>query len=232
MTPLRPPVRPLAVPGAEHVVRWQPDEWMFRVFHAHPDPARAPLRARIFGPVARFDPHARDRHQRPKVQADGRGVQYLGDSLGCGLAEALPEQWPEVRICAEPPGGAGRADPSAAAAGSAGRRRDGDRRGGHARRGQRAAPAHPALGARDLRGPARARGRGLSRRAPGRRVGRRVGPRRRPAGPAGHARRRRATRRSAAALPRRRRIGAAGPEPRVGRGLPRVRRPSAAAAPA
>ena len=41
MTPLRPPVRPLAVPGAEHVVRWQPGEWMFRVFHAHPDPARA-----------------------------------------------------------------------------------------------------------------------------------------------------------------------------------------------
>ena len=60
---------------------------------------RAPLRARVFGPVARFDPHVRDRHQRPKVQADGRGVQYLGDSLGCGLAEALPEQWPEVRIC-------------------------------------------------------------------------------------------------------------------------------------
>ena len=99
MTPLRPPVRPLAAPGAEHVVRWQPGEWMFRVFHAHPDPAFGPLRARVFGPVARFDPHVRDRHQRPKVQADGRGVQYLGDSLGCGLAEALPEQWPEVRIC-------------------------------------------------------------------------------------------------------------------------------------
>ena len=30
MTPLRPPVRPLAVPGAEHVVRWQPGEWLFR----------------------------------------------------------------------------------------------------------------------------------------------------------------------------------------------------------
>ena len=26
-------------------------------------------------------------------------MNYLGDTLGCGLAEAFPEQWPEVRIC-------------------------------------------------------------------------------------------------------------------------------------
>jgi hypothetical protein len=26
-------------------------------------------------------------------------VSYLGDTLGCGLAEAFPGQWPEVRIC-------------------------------------------------------------------------------------------------------------------------------------
>lgn len=26
-------------------------------------------------------------------------MNYLGDTLGCGLAEAFPGQWPEVRIC-------------------------------------------------------------------------------------------------------------------------------------
>lgn len=72
---------------------------MFRVFHAHPDPSRAPNVARIYGPVARFDPHVRDRRQQPKLQPDGRGVIYLGDTLGCGLAEAFQEQWPDVQIC-------------------------------------------------------------------------------------------------------------------------------------
>lgn len=99
MTRLRSPERPLPDPGAEHVVAWQPDDWMVRVFHAHPDPSRSPLRARVYGPVSRFDPHVRDRRQRPRVQPDGRGVNYLADSLGCGLAEAFPEQHPEVRIC-------------------------------------------------------------------------------------------------------------------------------------
>ena len=70
-----------------------------RVFHAHPDPARAPRLARTYGPVARFDPHIRDARQQPRVQPDGRGVVYLGDTIRCGLAEAFPEQWPEVRIC-------------------------------------------------------------------------------------------------------------------------------------
>jgi hypothetical protein len=79
-------VRPLSDPGSEHVVVWEPGEWMFRVFHAHPDPSRAPNVARIYGPVARFDPHVRDKHQQPKLQPDGRGVIYLGDTLGCGFA--------------------------------------------------------------------------------------------------------------------------------------------------
>jgi len=72
---------------------------MLRIYHAHPDPIRSPLRARTFGPLGRLDPHVRDRHRLPREQPDGRGVNYLAESLDCGLAEAFPEQWPEVAIC-------------------------------------------------------------------------------------------------------------------------------------
>jgi hypothetical protein len=100
VTLLRAPPRPLSQQAAaEHVAIWQPGKWMIRVLHWHPDPARAPLRYRTFGPVARFDPHVRDGSQRPRDQPDGRGILYFGDTLSCGLAEAFPEQWPQVKIC-------------------------------------------------------------------------------------------------------------------------------------
>ena len=47
----------------------------------------------------RFDPHVRDRHRRPREQHDGRGVNYLAETLGCALAAVFPDQWPEVAIC-------------------------------------------------------------------------------------------------------------------------------------
>jgi hypothetical protein len=37
-------------------------------------------------------PHIRDARQQPRVQQVGRGVVYLGDTLGCGLAEAFPRE--------------------------------------------------------------------------------------------------------------------------------------------
>ncbi len=58
-----------------------------------------PLRARTVGPLHRFDPHVRDRYAKPRQQPDRRGVYYLADGLDCALAEAFPEQWPEVAIC-------------------------------------------------------------------------------------------------------------------------------------
>ena len=70
---------------------------MVRVYHAHPD--GAPQYPRTFGPLNRFDPHVRDRHRRPREQPDRRGVNYLAETLGCALAEAFPDQWPEVAIC-------------------------------------------------------------------------------------------------------------------------------------
>jgi hypothetical protein len=70
---------------------------MVRVHHAHPD--RLPQGPRTFGPLNRFDPHVRDRHRRPRDQPDGRGVNYLAETLGCALAEAFADQWPEVAIC-------------------------------------------------------------------------------------------------------------------------------------
>lgn len=70
---------------------------MVRVYHDHPE--RSPLRSRTYGPLARFDPHVADRHRRPREQPDGRGVNYLAATLACALAEAFPEQWPEVAIC-------------------------------------------------------------------------------------------------------------------------------------
>lgn len=70
---------------------------MLRVYHEHP--SRDGLAPRTYGPLARFDPHVRDRRQRPREDPHGRGVLYLAGDLETGLAEAFPEQWPEVRIC-------------------------------------------------------------------------------------------------------------------------------------
>src|ERR1019366_6246542 len=94
---LRPPTRPLPAPLSEHLWTWEPEDQFVRTFHLHP--SRPPLRARSWGPVNRFDPHIRDRHQRPRDQPDGRGVNYLAWDLGCALAEAFPERAPEVPIC-------------------------------------------------------------------------------------------------------------------------------------
>ena len=70
---------------------------MLRVYHEHP--SRDGLAPRTYGPLARFDPHVRDRHQRPREDPNSRGVLYLARDLETGLAEAFPDQWPEVRIC-------------------------------------------------------------------------------------------------------------------------------------
>lgn len=70
---------------------------MLRVYHEHPD--RDGCAPRTFGPLARFDPHVRDRHQRPREDPNGRGVLYLARDLETALAEAYPDQWPEVRVC-------------------------------------------------------------------------------------------------------------------------------------
>jgi len=91
VTLLRQPDRPLQRPSDEHITGWPPEQWMFRVFHHHP--GRSPLEPRTYGPVAaRFEPHVRDGAGQPQAQPDGRGVNYLGETLGTGLAEAFPEQ--------------------------------------------------------------------------------------------------------------------------------------------
>lgn len=70
---------------------------MVRVYHENP--GRDPLGPRTFGPLGRFDPHVRDSRQRPHEDRHGRGVLYLAAALDTALAEAYPEQWPEVSIC-------------------------------------------------------------------------------------------------------------------------------------
>jgi hypothetical protein len=70
---------------------------MVRVYHE--DPRHDAMAPRTFGPVARFDPHVRDGHQKPREDPQGRGALYLAADLATGLAEYYPEQWPEVSIC-------------------------------------------------------------------------------------------------------------------------------------
>ncbi len=70
---------------------------MVRVFHE--DPEHDGMAPRTFGPLARFDPHVRDGHQRPRENPQGRGAMYLAANLATALAESYPEQWPEVLIC-------------------------------------------------------------------------------------------------------------------------------------
>lgn len=68
-----------------------------RVYHEQP--GHAGIAPRTFGPLARFDPHVHDAHQRPREDPHGRGVLYLAANLATALAESYPEQWPEVSIC-------------------------------------------------------------------------------------------------------------------------------------
>jgi len=70
---------------------------MVRVYHDDPD--HDGLTPRTFGPLARFDPHVRDGHKRPREDPQGRGALYLAADLGTALAESYPGQWPEVPIC-------------------------------------------------------------------------------------------------------------------------------------
>jgi hypothetical protein len=97
VTKLRRPARPLPDPGNQYDRWWSPGSWMVRLYHEVP--SREPLNPRTYGPLNRFDPHVRDRQQRPREQIDGRGVLYLAENLGCALAEGLPEQSPEIAIC-------------------------------------------------------------------------------------------------------------------------------------
>jgi hypothetical protein len=70
---------------------------MIRIYHEHPD--RNGMAPRTYGPLNRFDPHVRDRRQRPRKDPAGRGVLYLAVALETAPAEAYSGQWPEVRIC-------------------------------------------------------------------------------------------------------------------------------------
>jgi hypothetical protein len=70
---------------------------MVRVYHENPDSDG--MSPRTFGPLARFDPHVRDSHQRPRTDPQGRSVLYLAANLATALAESYPGQWPEVSIC-------------------------------------------------------------------------------------------------------------------------------------
>lgn len=97
VTKLRPPAEVLPDPRPEDLWTWHAGNFMVRVYHEHPH--RSPLEARTYGPLARFDPHVPDRLNTPREQPDGRGVNYLSATLECALAEAFPEQWPEVAIC-------------------------------------------------------------------------------------------------------------------------------------
>jgi hypothetical protein len=70
---------------------------MVRIYHE--DPSKDGMAPRTFGPLARFDPHVRDSHQRPREDPEDRGALYLAADLATALAESYPGQWPEVLIC-------------------------------------------------------------------------------------------------------------------------------------
>lgn len=96
VAPLGPPQRPLPDEDLPSWT-WRPEQKLLRVYHA--DPVRSGRQHRLFGPLNRFDQQIRDGHQRPKDQPDGRGVIYLAEMLGTGLAEAFQDQGVEVGVC-------------------------------------------------------------------------------------------------------------------------------------
>lgn len=76
---------------------WKPTQKLIRVYHAHA--AHSGRQHRLYGALNRFDHQVRDRHQKPKLQPDGRGVIYLAETLGTALAEAFQSQGVEVGVC-------------------------------------------------------------------------------------------------------------------------------------
>lgn len=72
--------------------RWR---WC-RVYHREPHTPRADA-ARIFGPLARFDPHTPD-PDRPAVDPQGRSVLYVGDGQATSACEVFGEAG-EALIC-------------------------------------------------------------------------------------------------------------------------------------
>ena len=95
MTPLRDP--PARLPADPPTRTWSAALPLVRVYHEHPH--RDAMAPRTFGPLNRFDPHVRDRLRQPREDPQGRGVLYLARDLATALAEAYPDQWPEVSIC-------------------------------------------------------------------------------------------------------------------------------------
>ncbi len=92
---LRPP--PATLPADPPRTRWHPRQPLVRVYHEHP--SRGATAFRTFGPVARFDPHVRDRRRSPREDPQGRGVLYVARDLPTALAEAYSGQWPQVAVC-------------------------------------------------------------------------------------------------------------------------------------
>lgn len=88
---------PATLPADPPRWRWRELQPMVRIYHEHPN--HDGLGPRTYGPLGRFDPHVRDHHQRPREDPHGRGVLYLAAALDTALAEAYPQQWPEVSIC-------------------------------------------------------------------------------------------------------------------------------------
>lgn len=97
------------LPTDPPIWRWQTSRPTVRVYHE--ETGHDGMVPRTYGPRARFDPHVRDAHQRPREDPQGRGVLYLAADLATALAESYPGQWPEVSIC--PHARAGWAHPTA-----------------------------------------------------------------------------------------------------------------------
>jgi RES domain-containing protein len=88
---------PATLPADPPAWTWSRAVPLVRIYHERLD--QDGFAPRTFGPLARFDPHVRDRRQRPREDPDGRGVSYLARELGTALAEAYPDQRPQVAIC-------------------------------------------------------------------------------------------------------------------------------------
>ena len=95
--PLQPPVQPLSAGGKSYSWirgkrRWQ---WC-RVYHRGTYTPRGDT-ARIFGPLARFDPHTPD-PGHPAIDPTGRSILYIGDNLATSACEVFGEVG-EALIC-------------------------------------------------------------------------------------------------------------------------------------